>query len=166
MKKLVILFVGLAFLQSCKVYSFTGANINPDIRTISVEYILDKSGGGPASASDIFTNTLKDRMLNLTSLSFVNVGGDVQFSGIISSYNYSIQAPTGNVSSDLRRITMQVQITYINTVEEDAGFQSQTFSRFADYPVDQDLNTVEEQIILEISTQLIDDIFNKAFVNW
>ncbi|MEZ4916945.1 MAG: LPS assembly lipoprotein LptE [Chitinophagales bacterium] len=153
-------------LSACKVYSFTGASINPNIRTISVQYISDKSGNSPATASDIFTNTLKEKMLNATSLSFVNNGGDVEFDGFISSYNYSIQAPTGTLTSDLRRITMQVSITYINNVEEESGFETQTFSRFADYPVDEDLSSVEENIIREISEQLADDIFNKAFVNW
>ncbi|MCB0540833.1 MAG: LptE family protein [Bacteroidetes bacterium] len=166
MRILVAISFIVVTLSACKVYSFTGASINPNIRTISVQYISDKSGNSPATASDIFTNTLKEKMLNATSLSFVNNGGDVEFDGFISSYNYSIQAPTGTLTSDLRRITMQVSITYINNVEEESGFETQTFSRFADYPVDEDLSSVEENIIREISEQLADDIFNKAFVNW
>lgn len=161
----IISFVLISF-SACKVYSFTGASIDSNIKTISVQYISDKSGNSPATASDIFTNTLKEKMLNATSLSFVNNGGDVEFTGYISSYNYTIQAPTGTLTSDLRRITMQVSITYSNNIEENSGFESQTFSRFGDYPVDEDLSAVEESIIREISEQLADDIFNKAFVNW
>lgn len=166
MRSLLAISFILVALSACKVYSFTGASINPNIKTISVQYISDKSGNSPATASDIFTNTLKEKMLNATSLSFVNNGGDVEFDGFISSYNYSIQAPTGTLTSDLRRITMQVSITYINNIEEESGFETQNFSRFADYPVDEDLSSVEENIIREISEQLADDIFNKAFVNW
>lgn len=166
MKNLLLISILWLAVSACKVYSFTGANINPNIKTISVQYITDRSSSSPASASDIFTNTLKEKMLNATNLSFVNNGGDVEFSGYISSYTYTIQAPTGDLSSDLRRITMQVNITYANNIEENSGFESQTFSRFADYPVDQDLTAIEETIIREVSEQLVDDIFNKAFVNW
>ncbi|MCD8518268.1 MAG: hypothetical protein LRY32_00555 [Flavobacterium sp.] len=41
------------------MYSFTGANIDPNIKTLSVAYINNKSGNGPATASDILTNMLK-----------------------------------------------------------------------------------------------------------
>lgn len=156
----------LVFASSCKVYSFTGANIDPNIKSMSIEYIYNKSGNGPASASDIFTNTLKDKMLINTSLKQVNQGGDLVFSGDIVSYNYTIQAPTGNLSSDLRRVTITVKINLINNLNPTEGFEQQQFTRFADYPVTEDLSAIEENLIREISLQLVDDIFNKAFVKW
>ena len=166
MKKILLIVLVSMAMAACKVYSFTGANIDPEIKTISIEYIYNKSSNGPAEASDLFTNILKEKMLTSTSLKSVNVGGDVQFSGVISGYSYSIQAPTGNLSSDLRRITMQVSISYMNGINEEDGFENQTFSRYADYPVTEDLAAVEESIIREISKQLVDDIVNKAFVKW
>lgn len=166
MRNLAILSCLFVALISCKVYSFTGANVNPDIKTMSVAYIYNKSGNGPASASDIFTNLLKDKMITNTNLKMVNAGGDVQFSGDITGYNYTIQAPSGNTTSDLRRITISVTINFYNSVDTEDGFEQQQFSRFADYPVSEDLTGIEESIITEISDQLVDDIFNKAFVKW
>lgn len=166
MRNLLFILILSVALFSCKVYSFSGANINPEIKSISVAYIYNKSGNGPASASDIFTNMLKDKMLINTNLNMVNAVGDVQFSGDITSYNYTIQAPSGNTSSDLRRITMSVSVDFYNTIDEAESFENQTFTRFADYPVDEDLQSIEETIIREISTQIVDDIFNKAFVKW
>lgn len=152
--------------MSCKTYSFSGANINPDIQTLSVAYIYNKSGNGPASASDIFTNLLKDKMNTNTNLIQVNANGDVHFSGEISNYAYSIQAPSGNTTSDLRRITMSVSINFYNRIDEADNFESKKFTRFADYPVNEDITAIEESIINEISTQLVDDVFNAAFVKW
>lgn len=166
MKKAILFIMLLLSLQGCKIYSFTGANIDPNIKTVSVEYINNKSGNGPTSASDIITNMLKEKMVINTNLAMVNAGGDVQFSGAITSYRYSIQAPSGNTSSDLRRVTITVTVSYYNKVNEAEGFEQQQFTRFADYPVDQDLNTIEDEIIRSIGELLVDDIFNKAFVNW
>jgi len=166
MKKILIILVAVLMLESCGVYSFSGANISPEIKTISVSYINNKSGNGPAAASDILTNMLKDKMNVNTGLTMVNANGDVQFSGDITKYDYSIQAPSGTTSSDLRRITVSVTITFYNSIDEEDGFENQTFTRYADYPVDEDLTSVEETIITEIGTQLVDDIFNKAFVKW
>ena len=101
-----------------------------------------------------------------TNLKMINANGDVHFSGEISNYNYTIQAPSGNTSSDLRRITISVTINFYNRVDETDSFEQKKFTRFADYPVGEDLTAVEETIITEISTQLVDDIFNQAFVKW
>ena len=166
MRILVSILSLFVALSACKVYSFTGANINPDIGTISVAYIYNKSGNGPASASDVFTNLLKNKMNTNTNLKMINANGDVHFSGEISNYNYTIQAPSGNTSSDLRRITISVTINFYNRVDETDSFEQKKFTRFADYPVGEDLTAVEETIITEISTQLVDDIFNQAFVKW
>ncbi|MCD8518269.1 MAG: hypothetical protein LRY32_00560 [Flavobacterium sp.] len=105
-------------------------------------------------------------MLTNTNLKMVNANGDVQFLGDITNYTYSIQAPSGNLSSNLRRISISITVSFVNTLSEDESFESQTFTRFADYPVDEDLNAVEETIIRDVGSQLVDDIFNKAFVKW
>jgi hypothetical protein len=52
-----------------------------------------------------------------------------------------------------------------NKLNPKADF-SQTFSRFSDFPASQSLQAVETRLIEDIGTQLADDIFNKAFVNW
>lgn len=166
MIRLVLIACISVFFLSCKTYSFSGANINPDIQTLSVAYIYNKSGNGPASASDIFTNLLKDKMNTNTNLKQINANGDVHFSGEITNYAYTIQAPSGNTTSDLRRITMSVSINFYNRVDEADSFEQKKFTRFADYPVSEDITAIEETIINEISTQLVDDVFNAAFVKW
>jgi predicted XRE-type DNA-binding protein len=40
------------------------------------------------------------------------------------------------------------------------------FSRFADFPATENLVSVESNLIAEINQQLIQDIFNKALINW
>lgn len=43
---------------------------------------------------------------------------------------------------------------------------SQTFSRFRDYDSSLSLNDVEEALMKQINEELVEDVFNKAFVNW
>jgi hypothetical protein len=173
MKKIADILLGvlmvafmLTAVTACKIYSFSGANINPNIKSMSIAYFNNDSGNGPAIASDLFTNALKEKMLNSTTLRFENFDGDVQFEGRIVGYNYSIQAPTGGQASDLRRITITVMVTFINNIEPDNGFENMRFTRFADFPVNENLEAIEERLIGEINEQLVDDIFNKAFVRW
>ena len=50
-------------------------------------------------------------------------------------------------------------------IKEKDNFE-QSFTRYADYSSSQNLVSVQEGLIQEISEGLIDDIFNKAVVNW
>jgi hypothetical protein len=42
----------------------------------------------------------------------------------------------------------------------------QTFSRYEDYDSNSDLSSVEKDLSEKIVDLLVEDIFNKAFVNW
>ena len=65
----------------------------------------------------------------------------------------------------LNRLTISVQVRYINALEPDKDFET-SFTRFEDYPSTQDLSQVKDNLIPSINEALVDDIFNKAVVNW
>ena len=63
------------------------------------------------------------------------------------------------------RLTITVTVKYTCAFDEKRNFE-QSFSRFADYPSNQNLTTVESKLMDEINDQLTQDIFNKALNNW
>ncbi len=65
----------------------------------------------------------------------------------------------------MNRLTITVEVKFTNKFDDTQDFES-TFSRYLDYASDQNLVTVQEPLIQEINEQLVDDIFNKAVVNW
>ena len=40
------------------------------------------------------------------------------------------------------------------------------FSRYRDFPANEDLSIIEENLMNEITDELIEDVFNKAIINW
>ena len=62
-------------------------------------------------------------------------------------------------------MTIGIRVKYTNTKEEEYDFTS-SFSNYADYSTDADFNSIEESLIDEILEKIIDDIYNKAIVNW
>jgi len=160
----IILIFGL--FSSCRVkYSFSGADIDPNIKTVSVKYFENKSGNGPANMSDLFTNALKEKIQRETKLNLVENNADIEFNGYIESYYYTVQAPNGTETSDLRRITMKVKVNFINNIDEKKNWEK-SFQNHAEHSVDIDLNSVEEESIEQINELIVEEIFNKAFVNW
>lgn len=161
------LYFGLliVILQGCKIYSFSGANVPSDIKTVQIDLFQNRAGNGPALLSQTFTDRLKNKFIVEANLKQVAANGDLHFKGYISSFVYANQAPTAGISSSLNRLTITVFVDFENAKNENDKWQ-QSFTRFAEVPSTEDLFTVENRLIDEINKQLVDDIFVKALVKW
>lgn len=160
------IIIVFSFSQSCKVsYSFTGATINPEIKTFSVQYFDNRAPLVQPQLSQIFTDALREKIQGQTSLNLVSGYGDIDFSGEIRNYETRPQAITADETAALNRLTITVRVKFTNEIESDKSFDT-NFSRFQDYSSEQDLSSVEDELIKLIVEDLMEDIYNKAFVNW
>ena len=162
----------LLTFQSCGVYTFTGAAISPEVKTISIQNFYNDSGGGPPVMSQQFTENVKDYYQQNTNLALVDEDGDLQLEGAIVRYDYEPVAPqssgsdqVADVASEMR-LTITVEATYINTYDDQYDFDGKTFSFFADFPADLDPTAVEDELVEEILDQIIFDIFTATVANW
>ena len=163
---IAVLVVALAFMgHSCGIYSFSGASIPAEAKTVSVQYFPNHAQLVNPMLSNNFTNALRDAMTNQTTLDMVEAGGDIAFEGEITDYRTSPVAITSGQTAAMNRLTITVNVRFSNRIDETKDFES-SFSRYEDYPSDQDLNAVQESLTATIVEQLVEDIFNKALVNW
>lgn len=162
-------FTILVLLSGCKSmsvnYSFSGVNISPDIQTVTVEYFPNRAPVVQAQLSQLFTDALIDKIQSNTSLELMPAGGDVVFSGEIRNYETKPTAITGAETAARNRLTISIRVVYTNNIDPEAGFES-SFSRYEDYDSSQALADVEDELIELIIENILEDIFNKAFVNW
>ena len=161
----LFILLSLLFIQGCRMYSFTGASISPDIKTVSIAFFPNRAALVQPSLSQVFTEKLKDKFVSQTNLALVNANGDLQFEGFISDYQSQPTSIQGNEQAALNRLTIAVHVTFRNTKEEKNNFDN-AFSRFSDYDSKKNLSSIEPELINEICNQLVDDIFNKAVINW
>ncbi len=160
---LLILVVGL---PSCKVtYSFSGVNISPEVTTYTVQYFPNRAAIVQAQLSQVFTDALLDKVQTNTSLEMVASGGDVEFSGEITGYATRPTAITGDETAAMNRLTITVKVKYTNYIEPELDFDT-SFSRYEDYSSSLNLADVEGELVLLIVENLMEDIFNKAFISW
>ena len=167
MKRLSLYIVVLLALvcQSCGFYSFTGASIPPEAKTVSVQYFPNQAQLINPTLSNDFTTALRDAMMNQTSLDMVDSGGDLAFEGEITDYRTPPVAITAGQTAALNRLTITVNVRFVNVFDETKSFETK-FSHYEDYPSDQELNSVQESLTGTIIEALVEDIFNKALVNW
>lgn len=174
-KQLYIFLFLVITLAACGVYSFTGANISPEIKTISIQTFYDEVGTGPPNLSQLFTETIKDYYQQNTSLTLTDNEGDLQLEGSITGYRLTPMAPRASGSQNfadadiaaLQRLTITVKVTYVNIQDDSYDFESQAFSFYQDYdPEKEDFNSIEATLVEEIYEAIILDIFNASVANW
>jgi len=164
---LLLLLIAAAF-QGCGVkinYSFTGASISTDVKTLSVASFQNRASLVQPGLTQNLTDALMDMCKAQTNLKIVSSGGDVSFEGDITDYKTQPMTVSGNEQAAMNRFTITVRVKFVNTVEPDLSYE-QSFSRYQDYNSALDLGAVEASLTEEITKMLVEDIFNRAFVNW
>ncbi|MBP7850294.1 MAG: LptE family protein [Lentimicrobiaceae bacterium] len=152
-------------VQACGIYSFTGASIPPAAKTISILNFPNNAPLVQPTLSQTFTTALIDRFSSQTSLSIVPRDGDLHIEGEITGYSTQPVAILSTEQAAQNRLTITVAVRFINEIEPEKSFEA-SFSRFLDYPSTLSLSAIEEGLIRDINEALVDDIFNKAVVNW
>ena len=161
--KYIIIFSALIY--SCGVYTFTGADLHPDAKTISVDYFQNQATLVQPILSQKFTDALQDQFIQQTSLNLTRSNADLQFQGYISDYQITPISISSNDQANQNRLSIKVFVRFKNLIDNDKSFEK-SFVRFADFDSSIDLSDIEEDLIDEIIIELINDIFNKAVVNW
>ena len=163
--RIVLLMITAVLMHGCGIYSFSGASIPAEAKTVSVQYFPNQAQLINPTLSNDFTTALRDAIMNQTSLDMVETGGDLAFEGEITDYRTTPVAITAGQTAALNRLTITVNVRFFNQFDDTKNFETR-FSHYEDYPSDQDLNSVQQSLTGTIIEALVEDVFNKALVNW
>ena len=165
MKKFLLCIIIALAAVSCGIYSFTGTNIQPDVKTITIPLVEYKAlRVNPSLANDL-TEALQDKFRKLTSLEQVEEDGDLELVCEVTGYDIKAQAVTANEVAAQNRLTVTVKIEFTNRKypEDDV---SQSFSGYEDFDATQSLDAVEGGLCETIIEKIVEDIFNATVAQW
>jgi hypothetical protein len=171
MKRLYGLIIVLSFglLSSC--YTLKNQAIPVGVKTINIQFFENNAPLVVNNLSQTFTEALKERIRTQSRLSIVRGEGDVVLSGAIIGYQIapvSIEATNNNTApiADANRLSITVRVKSVydkDKKDKNLNFE-ESMTRFANYRGD--INSQEQNLIQEITKQLTEDIYNRAFSNW
>jgi hypothetical protein len=165
--KIISYFIVLALLcfsTSCRVYSFSGASVPKEVKTISIDYIQNKAPNAWSTIDNIFNQELRNKMVRDGGLKVIDGAGDYQIKGYISDYRITPQTPTTGSFSSRYRLDISVQIEFKDVVTDKKVQWSESFTNFEVY--ENDITGKEDAFIKSISTNICNSIFNKMFSTW
>ncbi|MBN1116737.1 MAG: LptE family protein [Bacteroidales bacterium] len=170
-KSLVLISAFTVLFTACFSirYDFKGGvNIDPSIKTFSVQYFDNRAQLVEPTFSQSFTNELREYIESNTNLKYVNGMGDVDFSGSVSNYQIAPQAISKTGTTDkaaMTRFTISIKFSYMDVKDPENDFEK-TVSGYRDFDSNTNFNSVEEDLSEELREELIEQVFNAAFVNW
>ncbi|MCZ4408020.1 LPS assembly lipoprotein LptE [Cryomorphaceae bacterium 1068] len=160
----LVLFV--VAISGCTVnYSFTGADIPADADTFSIQQFQIATPQAAPEYGLVLSESLKDLMLAQTRLDLAEKRGDLQFEGVVTGYQIGNAAISSEEFTSLNRLTITVKVKYTNTIEKDKSFEK-NFSRFVDYDSQQNFSDIETELVEDVNSQLIQDIFDASLGAW
>ena len=63
----LLILIAVFVLTGCGIYSFTGASIPAEAKTVSIQYFPNNANLVNPMLSDVITNTLRDYFMNQTT---------------------------------------------------------------------------------------------------
>ncbi len=167
MRKLTtIAAIVISLLGGCTVkYSFTGASIPPDAKTVFVADFKNMAPLVNPSLSNDLTEALKDKFVKQTTLKLGDENADLYFEGTITNYNTQpIDIKSDDIAAQ-NRLTITVKVKFVNNKDTKSNYDT-SFSRYQDYDSSNSLTDVEDELVALIIEDIVEDIFTKAVVNW
>ena len=146
-------------LSACSVsYKFNGASIDyTKTKTIQIKDFPIRSAYVWGPMASIFNNELRDIFGKQTKLIQVKRNGDLQIEGEITQYQQRYSAQT--------ELSMTVNVRFTNTKKHDEDFE-RTFTATQTYESTRNLNSVQEELVTQMTQDICDQIFNATVANW
>jgi hypothetical protein len=155
-------------LPACRIsYKFNGAALDYTVyKTVHISEFPIRAALVYAPLQQTFETELQNYVQRNTRLKIIDNGNaDIQIEGEITGYNLTPQAVTEDAYASKTRLTINVRVKYIDNKNEKNSID-QSFSAYRDFDASELLIDVQDQLCQEISTELVDLIFNATLGNW
>ncbi|MBQ6192403.1 MAG: LptE family protein [Bacteroidaceae bacterium] len=162
-----LLLMMALLVSACTIsYRFNGASIDyTEIKTIQIDNFPIRSAYVWAPMQGIFQNRLTDIYANQTKLRQVKKNGDLQLAGEIVAFDQFNKGISSSGYSSQVQLKMTVNVRFVNNKKHTDDFERQ-FTATTEYDASQQLNAVQEELVTQMTKDLVDQIFNATVANW
>ena len=160
-----MLVFSLIFIVSCNIYSFNGASIPVGSSSVKITTFTNNTSNSIPNLQQTISEKLRDIFLEQTNLNLINEDADLNFIGSIENYEIKPISLKANETTSQNRLSITVKVKYTNNVSDKYNYET-SFTRYSDFDGLSNLNDVEIELVELITDQLVEDIFNKAVINW
>lgn len=154
-------------MNGCSVsYSLNGASIDyTRVKTINIADFQNLAPIVYPPLAQKLSEDLKDRFQKQTRLSQTTKIGDLNIEGEIVGYDLAAEAVQADAYAARTKLTMRVNVRYNNMVDEKESFERE-FTSFVSFDSSQMFTNVQDQLVEDLTKDIINQIFNATVENW
>lgn len=159
--------VVLLLVCACSIqYKFNGASINYDkIKTIQIDEFPLRTSFVWAPMRSIFNNALTDVFARQTRLTQVKRKGDLRIAGEIVGYDQINKGISTEGYASQVQLRMTVNVRFTNNKNHTQDFERR-FSATTQYNSSLSLNSVQQELVEQMTQDIVDQIFNATVASW
>lgn len=168
MKKTISIIALILVVISCRVsYQFNGASIDySKIKTIEIRDFPNQAARVYPLLTQVFNEEVKDYFTRNTKLQIVNnQKSDLELEGEIVGYELTPMSTQADGYASQTRLTMTVRIRFRNNVNPNED-KEESISAYRDFDSSRMFDTVQDELIAELTKEIVDQIFNTTMANW
>lgn len=158
------MFLCMLLVQGTCRFSMKDVSIEPDAKTVKVNFIENKARYINPLLSPRLTDKLRQKIVNQTRLSQTNGEADYEISGTVTDYSVSTSG-IANQQAASNNLNVTVSIVFKNRVDPKRNFESSITRNFP-FSSSKSLQQAEAELNEQVINNLVDEIFNKIFSNW
>ncbi len=167
MKRILALITIFSILTACSIsYKFNGASIDYNLtKTLQLDHFVNQAPLVYPPLENLFNESIKDMFTRNTRLQFVKQNGDMEIEGEIVGYELTPLAVQENQFASETRLTMSVRMRFTNNKAQGQD-KEETISANRTFASSVNLTDVQDQLIKELTDEIVDQIFNSTMANW
>lgn len=166
---LITFLIVISLFSSCGIYKFNDVTLDPEIRTVRVQFIENKARIQNPQLSPRLTDRLRQKIVSQTRLTQTNSDeADYNIYAEITDYSVTtsgVSGPNGQQQASLNRLTVSLRVVGTNQKKNEDPKEI-TVSRSFDFRSNLSLQQAENSLLDEMVRTLTDEIFNQLFSNW
>jgi len=157
----------LLLIVSCSIsYKFNGSSIDyTKIKSISILDFPNTAELVYPPLSQNFSEALRDSYTKQTRLQLLKKGGDLNLEGEITGYQLTPLAIAANSYSSQTKITLTIKVRFSNNKNPEEDFEK-SYSSFQTFDSSKVLTDVQDALIKQMVSDIVDNIYNDTVAKW
>jgi len=165
--KLYLTFIISLLLVSCSVsYKFNGSSIDyTKTKTISIFDFPNTAELVYPPLSQQFSEALRDSYTKQTRLQLMKKEGDLHLEGEIVGYQLTPLAISADSYASQTKLTLTIKVRFTNYKNPEEDFDK-SYSAFQTFDSNQILTAVQDALVKQMITDIVDNIYNDTVAKW
>ena len=166
---LKLLFASVISLMvvSCSIsYKFNGSSIDyTKTKTISISDFPNTAELVYPPLSQQFSEALRDSYTKQTRLQILKKEGDLHLEGEIVGYQLTPLAISADSYASQTKLTLTIKVRFTNYKNPEEDFDK-SYTAFQTFDSNLILNSVQDALIKQMITDIVDNIYNDTVAKW